>query len=395
MLRFFNECINSLLLVSGSESPISHKMKTQQKSLIGDYVTNAGFPLLTVAEADPFHKRRSEATLAELGDGSLFLAYASHVGESDNARAKIVSVLLNPDGIPLTDERDLVEPPPGGLNAMSPAAKRLPDGRLGLLFSYRHSKREASRRFMVSSDDGQSWSAPTIVATGGYKTGCHDRFVIHSSGRLLAPLHCTEDWDQHHLHVRVARSDDHGKTWELSGPVELPIVRWPAGSDGSDNTESGCIEPGIAEREDGSLLMTLRTAMGTQFGCESFDAGRTWSAPRSMEIISPVAPAHISRIPNTSDLLMLWTSDYDAKAPLSGERHTLMSCVSRDGGRSWPHANRKILVQDFSRSIDYPSVLYRGAEAIITLRVSSGSGILEGLTSTCLTRVPLHWFYAS
>lgn len=355
----------------------------------------AHFPLLTVAPGDLSHHRRSEASVIEKNDGTLLLAYACHESESDNAQARIVCVHLGPNSEALTDERELIAPPPGGLNAMSPALKRLPDGRIGLLFSYRHSTREASRCFTASADDGETWSDPVIVADGGYKTGCHDRFLVHSSGRLIAPLHCTDDWDRHHLHVRVAYSDDTGDNWRVGMPIELPSVRWPTDSTGSDNMESGCIEPGVTERADGSLLMTMRTAMGTQFGCESFDRGESWSTPRSMEVASPIAPAHLSRIPGTDDLLLLWTSDYDAKAPLSGERHTLMACVSRDGGRSWPHSARKILVQDYSRSVDYPSVLYRGNEAIITLRVSSGAGILEGLTSTCLTRVPLHWFYAS
>ena len=251
---------------------------------------------------------------------------------------------------------------------------------------------------------------------GQYKTGCHDRFTVHSSGRLLAACHCTEDWDLHHLHVRVARSDDLGATWQLGEPITLPYVRWlesenPQGASFKregpaptttptapgqqafiQDTESGCIEPGMAERADGSLIMTIRTAMGTQFKSESFDRGTTWSTPRSMEVISPVAPAHISRIPGSDDLLLLWTSDYDAKTRLSGNRNTIMACVSSDGGASWPHSRRKLLAHDPGRSVDYPSVLYRDGEAWITLRVSTGKGVLQGQTSTCLMRVPLGWF---
>ena len=141
--------------------------------------------------------------------------------------------------------------------------------------------------------------------------------------------------------------------------------------------------------------MTIRTAMGTQFKSESFDRGTTWSSPRSMEVVSPVAPAHISRLPGTNDLLLLWTSDYEAKGRLMGERHTIMACVSSDGGASWPHARRKLLVHDSARSIDYPSVLYKNGEAWITLRVSTGQGVLQGKTSTCLMRVPVSWFTAT
>lgn len=359
--------------------------------VVGTKKPGYAFPLIDVAPADDRIIRKSEASLVELRDGSVLLAYASHAGRSDNDRAPLVARRLSATGQPLTEERVIVPPPEGGFNAMSPALKRLPDGRLGMLFSYRQSQKIASRRFTTSSDDGETWSPHVIVADSQYKTGCHDRFTLHSSGRLLAPCHCTDDWDKHYLHVRVGLSDDLGSTWTLGPSIELPHVEWPAGS-GGKGIESGCIEPGIAERADGSLIMTIRTAMGTQFKSESFDRGATWSSPRSMEVISPVAPAHISRLPGSNDLLLLWTSDYEAKAGLMGERHTITACVSSDGGASWPHARRKVLAYDSDRSVDYPSVLYKDGEAWITLRVSTGRGVLQGRTSTCLMRVPLDWF---
>ena len=100
-------------------------------------------------------------------------------------------------------------------------------------------------------------------------TGCNDRLTVHSSGRLLAPLHCSDDWEKHHLHVKTAWSDDNGRTW--------------------------------------------------------------------------------------------------------------------------PHAKRKIILHDPAKSTDYPSVMYRGNEVWITLRISSGAGVLQGLTGTGLVRVPLAW----
>jgi len=353
------------------------------------------FPLLPVAPADAAVTRRSEASMVELRDGSVLLAYSRHLGSSnDNAKGSIVGLLLDEEARPITEERELVPAPENGFNVMSPALRRLPDGRIGMLFSHRVSQQEASRRFTASSDEGATWCEPVIVGEGAYKTGCHDRFTVHSSGRLIAPLHCTEDRDSWHLYVQVARSDDLGKTWHLSDKLELPRVHWPEGS-GGPPLESGCIEPGTVERADGSLLMTIRTAMGTQFCSESFDRGTTWTSPRSMEVISPIAPAHLSRIPGTDDLLLLWTPVYDAKADVgfSGARTTIMACVSSDGGRSWPPARRKILARDLSRSVDYPTILYRGKETWVTLRSASGRGVLEGCTSTSLMKVPLAWFY--
>ena len=94
----------------------------------------------------------------------------------------------------------------------------------------------------------------------------------------------------------------------------------------------------------------------------------------------------------TNDLLLVWTPNYDARAPMSGDRHTLLACVSTDGGRSWPHTRRKILVHDEARNTDYPAVYFRDDEAWIVARQSDHPRVIKGRMSTCLMRVPLSWF---
>jgi sialidase-1 len=368
------------------------------------------FPLTPVAAADAKHSRRGEATLVELRDGRVLMAYGRFTGrndpgydqiaanraqryqgsyiERDNDFGEVAAVLLDGNGMPAGPERVLVPCPPDGLNAMNPALARLPDGRLGLLYSHRISRLVSSRRFLASADEGATWTDAVVVFDEGYVSGGHDRFNVVSGGRLLAPLHCTNDWEKHYLHTRVARSDDAGRSWQISASIAVPQVVWPD----RPGMESGCNEGGIAERADGSLLMTLRTAMGTQFCSESFDGGETWSSPRTLEVTSPSAPAHLSRIPGTNALLLVWTPNYDARAPMNGDRHTLLACVSTDGGRSWPHPRRKVLVHDETRNTDYPAVHYRGDEAWIVARQSDQPRVIQGRMSTCLMRVPLNWF---
>jgi Neuraminidase (sialidase) len=349
------------------------------------------FPTTWIAPADTNYQRRSEASAVTLKNGHVLVAWCDLVGKSDNARGYISAVELAPSAQPIGDSRIVVPTPTGGLNALSPALRRLANGEIGMAFSYRMSTQEASRRFMTSRDEGRTWSEPVLISDGSdpYMTGCNDRLTVHRSGRLLAPLHCSDDWDKHHLHVRVSWSDDHGRTWRTTKKkIELPYVRW---NDRKIGLESGPHEPGIAERGDGSLLMTLRTPMGTQFFAESFDRGETWSDPRSLELTSPLAPANLSRIPGTDKLLMVWTPNYESAKSMMGKRNTIMVCVSEDGGRTWPQAKRRILIHDLTKSTDYPSVLFHGDEVWITLRISSGAGVLQGLTGTGLVRVPLGW----
>jgi hypothetical protein len=349
------------------------------------------FPVSWIAPADAHFQRRSEASAVNLKDGRVLVAWCDLVGSSDNARGYISAVELDAAGQPLGAPRVLVPTPEGGLNSLSPALRRLPDGAIGMAFSHRMSTKIASRRFCRSEDEGRTWSDPVPVSDGSdpYMTGCNDRLTVLSSGRLVAPLHCSDDWEKHHLHVKVSWSDDNGRTWRTTRQkLELPLVRWP---DRPRNLESGPHEPGVAERADGSLVMTMRTPMGTQFFSESFDRGETWTDPRSLELISPLAPANLTRIPGTDKLLMVWTPNYESGAGMMGKRNTVMTCVSDDGGRSWPLARRKVLVHDPRCSTDYPAVLYRGDEVWIMLRASSGPGVLQGQTGTSLMRIPLAW----
>jgi hypothetical protein len=355
------------------------------------------FPTTWIAPADVKYQRRSEASAVTLKNGDVLVAWCDLVGRGDNAKGHISAVELEREGRPRGAERILVPTPPGGLNALSPALRRLPKGEIGMAFSYRMSTKDASRRFTRSADEGRTWSVPVLVSDGSdpYMTGCNDRLTVHSSGRLVAPLHCSDDWDKHHLHVKVSWSDDSGATWKTTPQkLELPFVRW-LDEEGQPSRkiglESGPHEPGIAERADGSHLMTMRTAMGTQFFSESRDRGETWSDPRSLELVSPLAPANLTRIPGTNKLLMVWTPNYESAKGMMGRRNTIALCISEDGGRSWPYARRKILLHDPMKSSDYPSVLFHGDEIWITLRVSSGAGVLQGLTGTALMRVPLKW----
>lgn len=175
--------------------------------------------------------------------------------------------------------------------------RRLANSDIGMAFSFRMSTKAASRRFIRSYGEGRTWTEPVPVSDGSdaYMTGCSDQLTVLGSGRLLAPLHCSDDWDKHHLHVKTAWSDDHGATWTTTRQkLELSFVRWLDGNGQpitrNSGLESGPHEPGIAERADGSLLMTMRTAMGTQFFSESFDRGETWTDPRSLELTSPSLP---------------------------------------------------------------------------------------------------------
>ena len=158
------------------------------------------FPQLPLAPADAAHSRRSEASLVALHNGSVLLAYGRHTGpndpgyarlkservvryggasaiERDNDFGEIVAVRLDALGRRQTEERVLVPAPADGLNAMSPALRRLPDGRLGMLYSHRQSTRVASR-----------WRAGSLQApTSSLRISARARWTSLASGTTRSP----------------------------------------------------------------------------------------------------------------------------------------------------------------------------------------------------------------
>jgi hypothetical protein len=343
----------------------------------------------TILEATPELPRHSEASAVQLADGSILLLWCEFAGPSDNHGGHIAG-LVSRDGGETWGERQVVVENAAGLNVMSPAIRRLQNGDLGMVYSYRESTKRASRLFVRSGDEGKTWSAPVrLPQEEPYQTGCHDRLTVLEGGRLVAPLHCTHDWDAHHLVVRTAWSGDEGSTWHLSAPLALPKV--------SDSGESGCIEPDVAQRADGSLLMAIRTAMGTIFRAESHDGGETWSGLRSMEVVNPVAPALLRRIPNSADLLLIWNWHYDWRERLGGTRRPLACAISSDGGDTWPWSRRKILEDDPAWTYAYPSCLFLGESALVTYHVTPDKAAGEAFSHTRslrAIRVPLAWLYA-
>lgn len=323
-----------------------------------------------------------------LQNGNLLLAWSKFTAaqppdqrlmSSDNATAHIAGMISTDGGCTWQDERVLVENT-AGLNVMSPALVRLTDGRLGLAYSYRESRTTAYRLFRHSHDGGETWSDPVFITRHGYKTGCHDHLSVLSCGRIIAPLHCTDDWETHYLHARVAWSDDHGETWQLSEAIELPRVIGVA--------ESGCMEPDVVQRSDRSLLLIIRTAMGTLFKCESYNRGETWSVPHSMEVTASIAPARIVKLPNREELVLIWNWNYDPGHPLGGLRRPMALAVSEDGGRSWPLNRRFMLETDAEFTYAYPSCLPLHDHLFLTYYVAKAANGLGHERSLASQRVP-------
>lgn len=288
-------------------------------------------PLLVI-EPSAAYPRHSEGDLIKLRDGRLCLIYTRFTGGgSDHAAADLVA-RTSADGGQTWSEPETVVRRTGGLNVMSVSLLRLAGGEIALFYLRKTSQEDCRPVMCVSTDETRIWSDPIDCITDevGYYVLNNDRAVQLESGRIVLPV----AWHQGPGRPRDSAgiimcylSDDSGRTWRRSQDTFK-------GYD-PEGRRITVQEPGVVELKDGRLMMFIRTDAGSQYICHSQDGGQTWSKPRPSELVSPLSPASIERIPWTGDLVCVW-NDHSGRHPYpQGRRTPLCMAISKDEGNSW------------------------------------------------------------
>ena len=244
--------------------------------------------------------------------------------------------------------------------------RRLANGAIGMAFQLSRRAQGHLRDGFQFADEGREpgpsrCSFPTIRSLHDRLQQAAHRAWLRPLARaaaLLRRLGETSPARQDRL-VRRPRprlADDEGETRAALRPLARRCRRATKPKIGSIRRRGAR----IAERADGSLLMTMRTPMGAPTFLPSRPTAAKPGRPRSLKLTSPLAPACLTRIPGTSKLLMVWTPNYESAKAMMGKRNTIMAGVSDDGGRTWPRAETKETVSaNPTKSTDYPGILPR------------------------------------
>src|SRR3954470_1544513 len=175
-------------------------------------------------------------------------------------------------------------------------------------------------RLFRSVDAGETWREQEPIwrnSTGIRLQGGCASLIRLKSGRILCPMFGSDAIAADYGSATWAQkagcyySDDGAKSWrEGKGTVALP--------------KRGAMEPSVAELRDGSLVMTLRTQLGSIYVSRSDDHGETWSEAWSSGLEAPEAPFVMTAFPGGSALLIVYCSGkFDAAHHHSGERTPL------------------------------------------------------------------------
>lgn len=299
-------------------------------NIISDFSTR------TIVAATEEFPRHSEASVLELKDGRLLIAWQRHeksgFGSGDQAPSSIALMNSSDNGATWGNFRIAAGMIPGCVNVYSPCLYRCADGSISLFFKrYTHlvwGEEILNSYYRIDShDEGETWGEEQLIwENAPYMTINHAAKRI-ASGVTLLPIERTEAWGgpKDQSAVSVLRSEDDLHTWTESNSIRVPM--------------RGLSEPCIAQHADGSLHMVMRNQLGSVFHSFSLDDGRTWSKPQVTGLHAPESCPCIATVPGTDAQIVVWNnSEYDMEwCSHYGKRTPLTLAISRDGLRTFEH----------------------------------------------------------
>jgi len=178
-----------------------------------------------------------------------------------------------------------------------------------------------------SHDGGESWTEAEVFDDEPGMMVRHRPLQL-TSGRLILPAYDEKTWQG-----VCYLTDDGGKTWRRSGRMVA---------------DSGCIQPAVIEREDGSLHALLRSDGSTPHAweCASVDGGETWTPCVPSELQNPNSGADMIKMPS-GETIACFNDTPNQRTPLT-------VALSDDEGRTW---KSKRDVENEPGEYSYPTLM--------------------------------------
>lgn len=179
----------------------------------------------------------------------------------------------------------------------------------------------------TSNNDGHTWNTPTRLPQGIYGPIKNHPLEL-PGGQLLCPS-STED---HGWRIHFESTDDFGKTWTNSGPLNDPM-------------KIGAIQPSILRMGAFGLRAIGRTQQGALFAVDSPDLGDSWGEMRLLDVPNPNAG---------TDAIRLKDGRYFLVYNDSRTHRTPLACAVSSDAEHW---TRCLTLEHVKGEFSYPTVI--------------------------------------
>ena len=238
------------------------------------------------------------------------------------------------------------------------------DGNIMLFYKAGHKIKEWYTKFIVSMNNGYTWTNPLelVPEDRGGRGPVRNKIIVLSDGTWLAPA-STEDgiWN-----AFADRSCDGGKTWVKSEEIYIKGLNvkdlTPVKSNIPVSEQSfagrGIIQPTLWESQPGIVHMLLRSTEGKVYRSDSSDFGKTWSDAYPTPLPNNNSGIDVTRLNNGVLVLA-----YNPVGTNWGPRTPMALCASVDNGISWSEA---FILDDGPGEYSYPAIVSNGMDIFLT-----------------------------
>lgn len=256
------------------------------------------------------------STVLPLPNGTVLTAWFA--GQREGADDVGIWASIRKDGqwsapVRISEERDVAH--------WNPVLHLREDGKIILYYKYGQTIPNWITKYVISEDNGQTWSAPCELVDGDTEGGrgpVKNKCIRLQDGTVLAPA----STEQNKMWIPfIDRSEDDGLTWEKQTPMERPKYRrmWV-----------NMIQPTLWQSADQSVHCLLRTNQGAVYRSDSEDLGITWCKPYRTAL-----PNNNSGLDLAQDSKgNLWLL-YNPVSQNWGDRTPLTLAVSKDDGETF------------------------------------------------------------
>ncbi len=282
------------------------------------------------------------ASITELADGDLYVAFFSGKGEYKDAAAAVYGSRLKRGAKKWTRPVAIARDPFHALGNAVPW--QAPDGVVWLFYVTRHGETWDTSRITakISRDGARTWSEP-FALTFEAGTMVRNRPIVLADGDYLLPVYHEVGDDPETTSKDCTsfflRHDPRTRKWTESSRVRSRLGNLqpaPAVIEG-ERLVAFCRRGGdYSGRLDGWMVRT-----------ESSDGGKTWSDGVDSAFPNPNAAVDLLRLQNGHHLLV-YNDSFSDRTPLT-------VALSTDGAKTFPH--KRDLLADPKGDYGYPTAI--------------------------------------